>query len=190
FQNIPLFLNPPKKRRTKTSYLANEDIFNEIDNFLSAVREKEQYIRVPLYLMLFAGLRVGEVVALKTEDIRITDSRLVVFVPAAVAKGCKERVAPYIDSDTAIEVWSYVQENPGVVSRIRKRGLQAHVEAIAKKLGARISCHSLRRFYASTLLSRGVKLETIQACLGHEDIRRSEERRVGKECAAEWSAPQ
>ena len=173
FKGRPAAMVEYPKRKRNTTNIADDPIFSCIDTFLAAAAEKELYVRVLIYLMLWAGLRVGEVAALSSTDIVIRDGRLVVAVPAQITKGHKKRIAPYIDVETASDVIEYAQENKHLerLSRIKKRGIQAHVQGIAEKIGAKISCHSLRHYYASELLRRGVKLETIQACLGHEDIR-------------------
>jgi len=145
-----------------------EDSIKKILNYLES---KEDYIKVLFYLMLYGGLRIGEVAKLKTKDIQFVNDRIIISIPGEIAKGKKSRISPYIDGYTGKFLLDYIENNNHkYLSRISKRTIQYHAKQISKAIEVKFNCHMLRHNYATELLNRGISLDIIQTALGHKNI--------------------
>lgn len=141
--------------------------------------------RTMLELMYASGLRVSELVALKTFEVSQND-----HVLRVMGKGAKERLVPfgevagswlrrYLDSIRA-ELLSGRQSDdlfvtvrgtkPGeAMSRVMFWGI---VKKYARAAGilSPLSPHTLRHAFATHLLNHGADLRAVQLLLGHVDI--------------------
>jgi site-specific recombinase XerD len=136
--------------------------------------------RVMLMLVYSAGLRVGEVVNLKPED--IDSERKVIHVRSG--KGKKDRYT--ILSDVVLDVlreywkaykprtWLFEGQVPGQPYSVRSA--ERVFEVAVTKAGIRkdVSIHSLRHSFATHLLEQGTDIRFIQELLGHSSIRTTE----------------
>jgi integrase len=153
--------------------------FDEADRFLAAATPEWAAM---LTVALKTGLRIGELLALKWEDIDLVAGRLIVrrtlwSGQEGTPKGGRSREVPL--STRAVEILKahrhlkgpYVFCGPGgerlthsmvktVVSRTCTRA------GLAKRLG----WHDLRHSFASHLVMRGVALKAVQELLGHATI--------------------
>ena len=125
-------------------------------------------------IMLEAGLRVGEAVALKPDHIDMMTCRLVV----REGKGAKDRVLWVGDGlrdlvgawleRRAESPWLFPTRAGGQVST---RYVRAMTKRVAKKAGVseirRVSPHSLRHTFATNLYSETKNLLMVQKALGH-----------------------
>jgi integrase len=173
-----------KAFRLKTNFVT-EDMFLGFD-------EAERFIKAApaawLAFMITAiktGLRLGELLALKWEDIDLVSGQLVVRRTLwrgeeGPPKGGKNRIVPL--SDEAIATLkghraatllksAYVFCD-GVGDRLTHSMLKDVVPKTCLKagLGKRITTHGLRHSFASHLVMRGVSLKAVQELLGHESI--------------------
>jgi site-specific recombinase XerD len=139
-------------------------------------------VKTALSLAYGAGLRAGEVVALKTAD--IDSQRMVLRIEQA--KGRKDRYAML--SPVMLERlrawWRYAKSQNQVIdggwlfpgqdrvnpmtTRQLNRGI--HDAARAAGLDKRVSMHSLRHAFATHLLEQGQHIRVIQVLLGHKKI--------------------
>lgn len=150
----------------------------EQDRFLRAV-EREGSLRdmALVGLMLFAGLRVGEVVRLRVEDIEISERKGKVVVRSG--KGIKRREIPLgLDARNMIRGWAsrvpgewlFPGQNGGHMSArsvqqmIKKYAWQAHIEP------SKITPHILRHTFATRLLREGKDLVIVAGLLGHSRL--------------------
>jgi integrase/recombinase XerD len=127
-----------------------------------------------------AGLRVGELVRLKPED--IDSSRMLVKVNKG--KGAKDRYT--LLSHIALEqlrkyyklykpeTWLFVGSKEG--DHITERTVQRVFEACCTKakINKEVSVHTLRHSFATHLLESGVDLRYIQELLGHASSKTTE----------------
>ena len=141
--------------------------------------------RTMLELMYASGLRVSELVGLKTLNISLMENVLRV-----IGKGNKERLIPF--GEVASE-WlrRYLKEaRPALLGQkqtddlfVTSRGVNSGVAMsrvmfwmIVKKHAAKagitapLSPHTLRHAFATHLLNHGADLRTVQMLLGHADI--------------------
>lgn len=135
-----------------------------------------------LSLAYGAGLRAGEVVALKTTDVDSTRMTLRI----EQAKGRKDRYA--ILSPLMLERlrawWRDAQPNGLVVAggwlfpgqdrvnplTARQLNRAVHAAAAAAGIGKRVSMHTLRHCFATHLLEQKEDIRVIQVLLGHKKI--------------------
>ncbi len=137
--------------------------------------------RAMLELLYASGLRVSELVTLKTVQIGFSESALRV-----TGKGSKERLVPfgeeahawllrYLKEARAAILGGqasdalFVTAQGGAMTRqgfwriVRKHAMAAHI-------GVALSPHTLRHAFATHLLNHGADLRAVQMLLGHADI--------------------
>ena len=133
-----------------------------------------------LMLMYSGGLRVGEVVRLKPED--IDANRKLIYIRAS--KGRKDRYT--LLSDVALQTlrkywkkerpkkWLFLSWNEE--KHITARTVQKIFQNVCKKAGIKkkASVHSLRHSFATHLLESGIDLRYIQELLGHKSSKTTE----------------
>jgi integrase/recombinase XerD len=137
--------------------------------------------RAMLELMYASGLRVSELVTLKSVHASLGEGVLRV-----TGKGSKERMVPFGD-EAAVWLQRYLREaRPSILGRrtsdalfVTARGagmtrqmfwkLIKHHARTADVHGA-LSPHTLRHAFATHLLNHGADLRAVQMLLGHADI--------------------
>jgi integrase/recombinase XerD len=136
--------------------------------------------RAMLEVLYGAGLRVSELVALKTLDVNLDDGFLV-----CRGKGGKERIVP-VGASACRAVSAYLDRaRPQRTDRsneplfLTRRGgpftrqgvwklLRGY--AAAAGLARKMSPHTLRHCFATHLIERGADLRSVQLMLGHSQI--------------------
>lgn len=141
--------------------------------------------RAMLEVLYASGLRVSELVSLKTEDVNLDVGFL-----RCVGKGGKERIVPIGDVATAC-VKQYLQRARGDLTAggrseflfVSQRGApmsRVMFWKIIRKYAAsagirkRLTPHTLRHSFATHLLEGGADLRAIQEMLGHASITTTE----------------
>ena len=137
--------------------------------------------RTMLELMYASGLRVSELVGLKSVHLSLTDSALRV-----TGKGAKERLVPFGDEahewlrrylagaraailDGQVSDALFVTARGGPMTRqMFWKLVKAH--ALAAGVRVPLSPHTLRHAFATHLLNHGADLRAVQMLLGHADI--------------------
>lgn len=137
--------------------------------------------RTMLELMYASGLRVSELVALKTIELSLNDGVLRI-----TGKGGKTRLVPFgaqarlwierylkdargVILDGQVDDALFVTARGGAMTRqmfwvlIKKHALKAEIRAP-------LSPHTLRHAFATHLLNHGADLRVVQLLLGHSDI--------------------
>ena len=133
-----------------------------------------------LMLMYSGGLRVGEVIKLKPED--IDPNRKLIYI--RVSKGRKDRYTLLSDVvlQTLREYWR--KEKPkkwlfpswNKERHITTRTVQKIFQNACRKAGIKkdVTVHSLRHSFATHLLESGIDLRYIQELLGHKSSKTTE----------------
>jgi integrase/recombinase XerD len=134
-----------------------------------------------LELLYAAGLRVSELVNLKTQDVNLEAGFVRVF-----GKGSKERVVP-IGLHAKEKIESYILKSRHMLLKNRaspylfvaraakpltRQGFWKLLRRYAgqAQLYKKVTPHSLRHSFASHLLEGGADLRAVQVMLGHVDI--------------------
>ncbi len=173
-RNFVYEIKRPKKDKKLPVVLSQEEIAKV---FSSVTNIKHSAI---LMLTYSAGLRVGEVVRLKVED--IDAHRKLIHVHCA--KGRKDRYT--ILSEVVLKVlveylkkykpetWLFCGAHGG--RHISTRTVQAIFEQAKEKAGIKkeVTVHSLRHSFATHLLEGGTDLRYIQELLGHRSSKTTE----------------
>lgn len=133
--------------------------------------------RVMLMTVYSAGLRVGEVVRLKPEDIDGKRKAIKVYQ----GKGCKDRYT--LLSETLLEelrtYWKVYKPGVWLFASPRDPAQTLHISTVQrvyqdakKKAGIKREggIHSLRHSFATHLLEAGCDIRRIQMLLGHKSI--------------------
>jgi len=163
----------PKKAMQLPKVFSQDDIAS----IINSVTNKKH--KVMLMLAYSAGLRVSEVVSLKTFD--VDSKRMTIFIRAA--KGKKDRqvslsaVLLVMLRAYAVEYKpdkkGYLFEGSIKGTAYSSRSLQEVLQAAKKKAGVLKpgSIHSLRHSFATHLIEKGTDVTMIQKLLGHNDLK-------------------
>jgi len=120
-----------------------------------------------VYLLLFAGLRVSELVNLDIEDVTIGERSGSVRV---LGKGNKERVVP-LAAEARHWLTRYIGERSTGPLFLSNRKTRIHPNTIQKMLAQyRTHPHALRHTFGRTLAAAGADLPVIARLMGHEDV--------------------
>jgi integrase/recombinase XerD len=164
----------PKKERKLPVVLSGDEvraIFEATNNLKH---------RILLMLVYSSGLRVGEVVRLRIED--LDDGRKLIHVHTG--KGKKDRYTLLADSvmdvvEEYIRVyrpreWLFTGTLPDRPYSVRSA--QSVFQRAAKNAGIQkhVTIHSLRHAFATHLLEQGVDIRVIQQLLGHASVKTTE----------------
>ena len=134
--------------------------------------------RAMVALMARAGLRVGEVLALKPEDVELNARSGWVLVRKG--KGMKERRVP-LSAEARRELREYLEVRPQrsgplffsrTYQSLTGRDVQRVVAEAARRAGLekRVTPHTLRHTFATRFLQAGGDLATLQMVLGHASL--------------------
>ena len=135
---------------------------------------------VIMELLYSCGLRVSELVNLKTSDIDLSSKYVRCF-----GKGSKERIIP-IGEIAKKAVTEYITERDFLVKKynlntkllliqnsgrlITRQDVYTFIHAQGKLIHKNISPHTLRHSFATHLLENGADLRVVQELLGHSDV--------------------
>jgi len=130
-----------------------------------------------LELLYAGGLRVGEIVALRQEDLRLESCSVQVR-----GKGDKDRIVP-INAKAIAAIEAYVQRGRPELLRagggmqralflsVRGKALTTQaVWSMVKSTNKNASPHKLRHSCATHMVENGADLRSVQTFLGHADI--------------------
>ncbi len=167
-------LRRPKKVKRLPKVLSELEVSKIID-VLTNIKH-----RAIIMVLYSAGLRVGEVVRLKTEN--IDSDRMLIHVQ--MGKGQKDRytILSEITLDNLRQYyriyrpvkWLFPGAKPG--SHITERTVQKVFKSAKENAGITkdVSVHSLRHSFATHLLEAGTDLRHIQELLGHQSSKTTE----------------
>jgi integrase/recombinase XerD len=174
-------LRPPRAWKTLPRYLS----VDEVDRLLAqpdVAAPRGLRDRALIELLYATGMRVSELVGLRTADMNLDASYL-----TCTGKGDKQRVVP-IGDEAADWVRRYLRDGrPQLLKRrtsvrlfvnarggvaLTRMGFWKLLKAYARQAGIAtpLSPHTLRHSFATHLLERGADLRAIQMMLGHASL--------------------
>ncbi len=186
-------INEKKLEEDPTTHLESPKLWSRIPNVLS-LKEVDALLNQPdtktplgardkamLEILYAAGLRVSELVSLRTNDLNLQSGYLI-----SMGKGSKERIVP-IGESARLKTEEYLTDiRPRLLkgriiselflSRLGKKMTRQAFWKIIKKyalsagIKSNLSPHTLRHSFATHLLSGGADLRAVQQMLGHADI--------------------
>ena len=181
--NIMLYIRRPKNPKRLPEVLSIE----EIESLIEVAQEPTNLMKrnlAMIELLYGSGLRISELIELKTDDLHINMGFINV-----IGKGDKERIVP-IGNEAAKALKTYLESarlhlsktsTPYVfLNRFGKPISRVGFYKILKDLGIKaniqkeVSPHMLRHSFATHLLNAGVDLRYVQEMLGHTDVSTTE----------------
>lgn len=178
--------NPAQAVKVSYDYNTIENVLSksQLQRFLETAKTSQYYL---IYLLeLSTGLRRGEILGLKWEDIDFNKSTITIKREVVMVKG-KPTVVESVKSKTSFrtlsvpfEILNALKEKPKtsdfifVTSNntiVSPTNLRRDFKKILKKAGlpSYIRFHDLRHTYATYLLEAGVNIKFIQQELGHSN---------------------
>ncbi len=129
-------------------------------------------------LILFAGLRVGEIIQLRRNDVVLDERKGSVVVREG--KGTKRREVP-LNARVRKALLEYMRVRPDSASDdlflgqreegVQSKTVQRAVQRFAGKAGVEnVTPHVLRHSFAKALIDNGVTLEKVATLLGHSNL--------------------
>ena len=178
-------ITSPKQEEKLPDFLSDDEIVQLLEANRRRTDELSSRDQAILELMFASGLRASEVVNLTLQSLYLHERIIRVF-----GKGKKERIVPFTNScRECLEEYLNVtrrrlldknvnrsKENHVFLNsrgeKLTNRGLEYIMEEIEKKTGCymKLHPHKLRHSFATSLLSKGADLRTIQEFMGHESI--------------------
>ncbi|MEF3694798.1 MAG: site-specific tyrosine recombinase/integron integrase [Candidatus Cloacimonadota bacterium] len=141
----------------------------------------EQRNKVMLELLYACGLRISELLGLRTHDLNL--SEMVILV---LGKGSKQRFVPFPDAVAELLERYLRQTRPAIIKfantdilfpnsrggQMSRMGFWKILRAACLKAGIKqqITPHTFRHSFATHLLEAGVNLRIVQALLGHASL--------------------
>jgi integrase/recombinase XerD len=142
----------------------DEDMLRRMEELKRRISEMEGEKAAIIALLLSTGMRLSEVLSLRTNDIDL--KRRMIRV---IGKGGKERIV-YMTSWCAEIVSKYVKgANNDRIFRVSARTVQRWVKEL---LG--VSPHGIRHAFAVMYLARGGNVRALQKILGHSKLSTTE----------------
>jgi len=180
---------PPIKRLKEPKL--EKPHYKQVDDekFLAAARKADLKLYTVILLADDAGMRHGEVIALRKEDIRLEDGPCGAIVVSrssykgknAATKGNRCRRIPLTPRlrKALLEFLPTVQGEVVVLSKkgepIRsQQPLRLWIRELQDHLGLQRGVHILRHTFATQALHKGASLREVQALLGHTNIATTE----------------
>jgi len=136
---------------------------NNLRFFRNRLSDREKII---FDLCLYCGMRISEVLNLKTDNIEGDQIRF-------IGKGNKERVVP-LPKFIKQRLKKYMSDKYIFKNKSGKPLSRFYVEKVfrnlSKEIGIRITPHSLRHTFATYLINNGLDIYHISKLLGHSSI--------------------
>lgn len=173
------FIELPKASKPLPVVLNKEEIAKMLDSIemKTPLGLRNKAMIETLYA---SGLRISELVGLKTSDIHLREKYIVV-----VGKGNKERMVP-LGEMAILALRNYIEKGRPLLAKkpgnilfynyqgnpISRQSLYKYIVKLAAENGItkEISPHTIRHSFATHLLEGGTDLRIVQELLGHEDI--------------------
>ncbi len=166
----------PKVRIQEPDALPKAIPQEDIELILDAVTSIRD--RALIMLLLRTGMRIGELLAVKLEDIVLHDQKILIYVGS---KNYEGRVVYYSsDAEQALKHWLRIRDktkrslfygrSDKALSYVAAWSAMRKTLERAGLLEKGYSLHSLRHTFATDMINAGLRIEVLQQLLGHKDI--------------------
>ena len=176
-EKIDLAKIPPRR----VSYLSEQQVQDILD--APSVFEKKPLKimrdKAILATLYGTGLRVTELITLKTKDIKLSENQFSVIWKGSklrsvfLTQDAKEKLKKYILSRGDDSEYLFISLSLNSYGQPLSRN---SVESLVKKyaeyvwITEKVTPHTLRHSFATSLLRRGADIRSVQALLGHSSI--------------------
>ncbi len=176
-EKIDLAKIPPRR----VSYLSEQQVQDILvapwifeKNTLKIARDKA--ILATLY---GTGLRVTELITLKTKDIKLSENQFSVIWKGSklrsvfLTQDAKEKLKKYILSRGDDSEYLFISlSGNSYWEPLSRNSIESLVKKYAELVGIteKVTPHTLRHSFATSLLRRGADIRSVQALLGHSSI--------------------
>lgn len=131
-----------------------------------------------IILLLYTGLRVGELVRLERRDVMLSPKKGTILIRAEIAKGNKQRAVPVpLAARKALDEYLATRTDDSPALFVGQRGpiqedaVARIIDKYARHADLRISPHTLRHTFAFTYLEQNANdLVGLASILGHENL--------------------
>jgi integrase/recombinase XerD len=166
----------PKVRIQQPDALPKAIPREDIECILDAITSVRN--RALIMLLLRTGMRIGELLAVKLEDIVLHDQKILIYVGS---KNYEGRAVYYsADAEQALKHWLRIRDktrrylfygrSDKPLSYVAAWGAMRKTLERADLLDKGYSPHSLRHTFATDMINAGMRIEVLQKILGHQDI--------------------
>ena len=165
----------PKKPNRRPRWLSDRDA----DRLLRVAEERGPREAALVSLLMLAGLRIGEALRLRKDDVQIhKDAASWVTIRAALGKGMRERRVPLPrrGRDNLILWLAEVNGDHFFPGRgggvLTARAALKMIDGLKRRVGIAetVSPHQLRHTFAHRLVAKGVQLDQVADLMGHSSL--------------------
>jgi site-specific recombinase XerD len=168
---------PPRQ----LSYLPEEEI-NKILNAPTQFEKNPLKIlrdQAILYILYGTGLRVTELISLKKTDITLTEKQFSVIGKGKKLRAvfmtdqAREKLKNYLSSRADTSDFLFISFSGNSYGKaLSRNSVEALVKEYANKVGIKkkVTPHTLRHSFATSLLKKGADIRSVQVLLGHSSI--------------------
>ena len=176
-EKIDLAKIPPRR----VSYLSEEEVEAILDAPARYEKKPLKILRDKAILATLygTGLRVTELITLKTSDVKLNENQFSVIWKGSklravfLTQDAKEKLKNYLLSRSDDSEYLFISLSPNSYWEPLSRN---SIESLVKKyaelvwIHEKVTPHTLRHSFATSLLRRGADIRSVQALLGHSSI--------------------
>lgn len=178
-------MKAPKVTYQDKKFLEKEKIDILTNTILTKIKWQDAFTRKRNFAIittfLFAGVRLGELVGLRIDDVNF--DKMDLSIRAETSKSKFNRIIP-INYKLHQALEDYIAERNKCTYNspylflsahnrkgLTKDGIKHLIKKLVEESGIKFHVHQLRHTYAMNLLNQGSDISKVQQLLGHSDIR-------------------